>query len=100
MKTSVKSAISEALEVAFMATERGHDCSVNWSSGAYPSVSVIYYPNGFDMDDRERGQHFCVFTDSDSCLAPKDPAATIREIMTRIVEDMDQLELEVRGEDF
>ena len=96
MKTSVKSAISEALEVAFTAKERGHECSINFMS-TNDSLEIIYYPNGFCT---ETAQYFMVFTDSDSCLAPKDPAATIREIMTRIVEDMDQLELEVRGEDF
>jgi hypothetical protein len=95
MKTSVKSAISEALEVAFTVKERGHECSINFMS-VNDSIEIIYYPNGFNT---ETAQYFMIFTDN-SCLAPKDPAATIREIMTRIVEDMDQLELEVRGEDF
>tara|TARA_R110000796_G_scaffold99412_1_gene207518 strand:+ start:47 stop:337 length:291 start_codon:yes stop_codon:yes gene_type:complete len=96
MNTSVKSAISEALEVAFTAKERGHECSINFMS-TNDSLEVIYYPNGFCT---ETAQYFMIFTGSDSCLAPQDPAATIREIMSRIVEDMDQLELEVRGEDF
>ena len=86
----------EALEVAMSAKSRGHECSLNFMS-ANDSIEVIYYPNGFNI---ETAQYFNVVTNTDSCLAPKDPAATIREIMSRIVEDMDQLELEVRGEDF
>jgi hypothetical protein len=96
MKTSVKTAISEALKVAFTAKERGHDCSVNFFS-ANGSVEIIFYPFGFNI---ETAVHYNVVYDTDSILAPQDPAATIREIMSRIVEDIDQLELEVRGEDF
>jgi hypothetical protein len=96
MKNSVKSAISEALEVAFTAPERGHDCSVNFFS-ANGSVEIIFYPHGFNV---ESAQFYTVVYDTGSCLATQDPAATIREIMSRIVEQMDALELEVRGEDF
>jgi len=96
MKNSVKSAISEILEVAFTAEERGHDCSVNFFS-ANKSVEIIFYPFGFDV---ENAQFHNVVYDTDSVLSTQDPAATIREIATRIVELMDSLELEVRGEDF
>lgn len=98
MKNSVKSAISEILEVAFTAKERGYDCSVNFFS-ANGSVQIIFYPKGFNV---ETASFDTVVYDTDSALATSSPAATIREIGSRIVEKMDELdrELEVRGEDF
>ena len=90
----------DGIEVALSAHERGHDCSFSLCSSSQ-ELEVILYLGGFNACS-ENAQFFRVCLETSSVLAPVDPASTIREIMSRIVEQMDEhdADLEVRGEDF
>jgi len=107
MNKQIIGSMKEAIEVALIVKARGHDCFVEYSAHVN-EVSIRLYLNGWDQEKvfaaEGSGADFDSRVAFAGTLAPANPAATIREAVTSVLEIIAkhelELALEVRGENY